>query len=232
MVFCNTKRQVDELTSDLQARGYSAEALHGDMRQEYRDWVMNQFRKGNIEILVATDVAARGLDVENIEAVFNYDLPNDEEYYVHRIGRTGRAGREGKSFTFVVGREIKKLQEIQRYIKTTIIPLKPPTLIDYEESKLGGILNLIKDSIASGGHIGYIHYIEKMLEELNLDSEDNSFASTLDISAALLKQFLNQAVSARGTNEVHQKSEEKSGARKSPRGKDVRPIRSRRGRRY
>ena len=101
LVFCNTKRMVDELTSALQGRGYFAEGLHGDMKQSQRDRVMNRFRNGKTEILVATDVAARGIDVDDVEAVFNYDLPQDDEYYVHRIGRTGRAGRTGRSFTFV-----------------------------------------------------------------------------------------------------------------------------------
>lgn len=94
---------MDELTSALQTRGYSAEALHGDMKQSERDRVMTKFRKGMIEILGATDVAARGIDVSNIEAVFNYDLPSDEEYYVHRIGRTGRAGKTGVSYSFIFG---------------------------------------------------------------------------------------------------------------------------------
>lgn len=93
LVFCNTKRKVDELTNELQGRGYFAEGLHGDMKQSQRDRVMNNFRKGKTDILVATDVAARGIDVDDVEAVFNYDIPQDDEYYVHRIGRTGRAGR-------------------------------------------------------------------------------------------------------------------------------------------
>lgn len=198
LVFCNTKRQVDELASNLQARGYSTEALHGDMRQEHRDKVMAQFRKGNIDILIATDVAARGIDVDDVEAVFNYDLPNDEEYYVHRIGRTGRAGRKGKAFTFVSGRELIKIKDIQKYIKTTIIPLKPPTLLEFEESKMDGVLESVKETILMGKHNGYTHYVEQMLENLNLESEDNSFASTLDIAAALLKQCLNLSLSKTG----------------------------------
>jgi len=103
LVFCNTKKKVDEVVMELQARGYQTEGLHGDMTQSQRDRVMDKFRRAGIEILVATDVAARGIDVEGIEAVFNYDLPRDEEYYVHRIGRTARAGRAGYAFTFVVG---------------------------------------------------------------------------------------------------------------------------------
>ena len=112
VVFCNTKKGVDELVQDLQGRGYFAEGLHGDMKQTMRDRVMRSFRNGKTEILVATDVAARGIDVDDVDAVFNYDLPQDDEYYVHRIGRTGRAGKAGMAFSFVVGREVYKLREI------------------------------------------------------------------------------------------------------------------------
>ena len=96
--FATRKKQVDELVQGLQGRGYFAEGLHGDLKQEQRDRVMRAFRTGRTDILVATDVAARGIDVDDVEAVFNYDVPQDDEYYVHRIGRTGRAGREGKAF--------------------------------------------------------------------------------------------------------------------------------------
>ena len=112
IVFCNTKKQVDELVTGLVGRGYFAEGLHGDMKQQQRDRVMNGFRKGRTDILVATDVAARGIDVDDVDVVFNYDLPQDEEYYVHRIGRTGRAGRNGLAFSFVVGREVYKLKRV------------------------------------------------------------------------------------------------------------------------
>ena len=98
MVFCNTKRQVEELVSELQLRGYMADGLHGDMKQQQRNHVMNRFKKRQIDILVATDVAARGIDVDHVEAVFNYDVPQDVEYYVHRIGRTGRAGNSGTAY--------------------------------------------------------------------------------------------------------------------------------------
>ena len=103
MVFCNTKKRVDDLVELLQGRGYFAEGLHGDLKQAQRDKVMQKFRNGTIEILVATDVAARGIDVDDIDIVFNYDVPQDEEYYVHRIGRTGRAGRSGKGLHFFRG---------------------------------------------------------------------------------------------------------------------------------
>ena len=128
VVFCNTKRQVDELVEGLKGRGYFAEGLHGDMKQQQRDRVMNGFRNGRTEILVATDVAARGIDVDDVDAVFNYDLPQDDEYYVHRIGRTGRAGKNGKAFTFITGREFYKLKDIQRYCRTKIIAKQVPSL--------------------------------------------------------------------------------------------------------
>ena len=112
------EHMVDELASELQGRGYAAEGNHGDMKQVQRDRVMKKFRNAKTDILIATDVAARGIDVDDVEAVFNYDLPQDNEYYVHRIGRTGRAGRTGKAFNFVKGKEVYKLKEIQRYCKT------------------------------------------------------------------------------------------------------------------
>lgn len=191
LIFCNTKKRVDELAANLQSRGYSAEALHGDMNQSQRDKVMAKFRKGVIEILIATDVAARGIDVDNVEAVFNYDLPNDEEYYVHRIGRTGRAGKAGRAYTFISGREIYKLREIQRYAHSTIIPTKLPSQSDVEENRVNNIFNSIK-TVASGNNLSkYVNYIEKLLEESPTAEQENDLTS-LDIAAALLKMAMGQ----------------------------------------
>ena len=120
LIFANTKRMVDEIAARLNELGYEASALHGDLTQAQRDTVMNQFRKGICEILIATDVAARGIDVSGVDAVFNYDVPEDIEYYVHRIGRTGRAGRKGRSFTLISGREIFKIRSIEKVCHTTI----------------------------------------------------------------------------------------------------------------
>lgn len=124
MIFCNTKGMTARLCERLQKAGYSAECLHGDVRQSQRDKVMNGFRKGSFEILVATDVAARGIDVDDVEAVFNYDLPDKQEFYVHRIGRTGRAKRVGVSFSFVSFRDSIRMDEIQKYTHTTPIALE------------------------------------------------------------------------------------------------------------
>ncbi len=185
LVFCNTKKRVDEVAMSLQTRGYTAEALHGDMRQNERDAVMSKFRNGDINILVATDVAARGVDVENIEAVFNYDIPNDEEYYVHRIGRTGRAGRVGVAYTFVSGRELFKLKDIQRFTKKKIKMYEPPTLFDIEESRMGRLLKKVVATIEDNNYSQYVTYIEQVAEEINESHEVN--LTTLDIAAALLK---------------------------------------------
>lgn len=187
LVFCNTKKRVDELCTSLQAMGYSAEALHGDMKQAQRDRVMNGFRKNAFDILIATDVAARGIDVDDIEAVFNYDLPSDEEYYVHRIGRTGRAGRAGKAYTFVSGRELYKLKEIQRYTKAPIIAAKPPTMLDVEEKKVTKALEDMKAAIEEGHLTRFVGYVERFLEENPIAIAEDTYVTSLDVAAAFLK---------------------------------------------
>ena len=181
IVFCNTKRKVDELIEELGSRGYSADGLHGDLKQSQRDNVMNRFRRGTIDILVATDVAARGIDVDDIDMVFNYDMPQDEEYYVHRIGRTARAGREGKAFNFVSGRDIYKLRDIQRYTKTKIERRDIPTLKDIQENYTSNMIEKIKDEIDKGELGKYEKIIQTILTE-----DYTSF----DVSAALLKLYM------------------------------------------
>lgn len=182
VVFCNTKRQVDELVEGLKGRGYFAEGLHGDMKQQQRDRVMNGFRNGRTEILVATDVAARGIDVDDVDAVFNYDLPQDDEYYVHRIGRTGRAGKNGKAFTFITGREFYKLKDIQRYCRTKIIAKQVPSLNDVANVKADKIFEKVAGMIDEDNLKPYIRMIEEKLEK-----EDYT---TLDLAAAFLRMAL------------------------------------------
>ena len=184
VVFCNTKRQVDELVLALQGRGYFAEGLHGDLKQMQRDRVMNGFRKGRTDILVATDVAARGIDVDDVEAVFNYDIPQDEEYYVHRIGRTGRAGREGKAFSLVVGKEVYKLRDIQRYCKTKIVPQPIPSIDDVTEIKADKILCQAEELMQDSDMNRLIDIIEKKVLE-----EDYT---TLDLAAGLLRMIMGE----------------------------------------
>ena len=186
LVFCNTKKQVDELTSALQGRGYFAEGLHGDLKQQQRDRVMHSFRNGRTEILVATDVAARGIDVDDVEAVFNYDVPQDDEYYVHRIGRTGRAGREGRAFTLVVGREIYKLKDIMRYCNTKVKVQPIPSLNDVTAVKADKILDRLVDTIQNEDLAKYIDMIEERLNEGDYTS--------LDIAAAFLKMSMGEDI--------------------------------------
>lgn len=147
LIFCNTKRMVDELSEHLKERGYQAEGLHGDLSQGQRDTVMNLFRGGRMDILIATDVAARGIDVDDVEAVFNYDVPDDIEYYVHRIGRTGRAGKAGRSFTLVVGREMYKIRDIERVCHTKIRERNIPSAADITSVKAEKVLAEAIDTI-------------------------------------------------------------------------------------
>ena len=182
IVFCNTKRQVDDLVQELQGRGYFAEGLHGDLKQVQRDRVMDSFRNGRTDILVATDVAARGIDVGDVEAVFNYDIPQDDEYYVHRIGRTGRAGREGKAFSLVMGKEVYKLRDIQRYCKTKIIPQAIPSLNDITEIKVEKILDQVQEVLNDTDLTKMVNIIEKKLMEEDYTS--------MDLAAALLKMSM------------------------------------------
>ena len=184
VVFCNTKKRGDELVQALQGRGYFAEGLHGDMKQSQRDRVMKGFRSGKTEILIATDVAARGIDVDDVEAVFNYDVPQDDEFYVHRIGRTGRAGRVGKAFTFVVGREVYKLKDIQRYCKTKIYAQPIPSLNDITAIRLEKVLDEIDHIIKNEDLNRMTRIIEQKLNE-----EDYT---AMDIAAAFLKQALGE----------------------------------------
>ena len=179
VVFCNTKKQVDLLVNALLGRGYFAAGLHGDMKQEQRDRLMQGFRTGKTEILVATDVAARGIDVDEVEAVFNYDLPQDDEYYVHRIGRTGRAGREGRAFSFVSGKEVYKLKEIQRYCKTKIYAQKVPSLNDVANTKMENILDDVERVIEQEDLDMMINAIEERV--------NNSEFTAMDMAAAFLK---------------------------------------------
>lgn len=183
VVFCNTKKKVDELTEELQSRGYFADGLHGDLKQSQRDTVMGKFRKGTIDILVATDVAARGIDVDDVDLVVNYDLPQDEEYYVHRIGRTARAGREGKAFSFVAGKDIYKLRDIQRYTKTKIARMDLPTLKDIEANYTSIMFEKIKREIDNGDLSKYEKNLESLLQE---------DYTSLDIAAALLKFYMSE----------------------------------------
>ena len=171
LVFCNTKKRVEWIVRNLRNRGYAADGIHGDMNQRIRDKVMNKFRNGNIEILVATDVAARGIDVPNVEMVVNYDVPQNPEYYVHRIGRTGRAGNVGYAFTFVAGKEIYNLRTIKKVTKSKIKQKKLPSYKEMDSIKNTQIMNSVKSSIEKNNLEKYVKIVESAMEE-DFDSVD------------------------------------------------------------
>ncbi|MGN1204821.1 MAG: DEAD/DEAH box helicase [Lachnospiraceae bacterium] len=169
IIFCNTKKMVDELSEKLKKRGYQAEGLHGDMTQKQRDFVMNRFKSGNLQILIATDVAARGIDVDDLEAVFNYDVPQDTEYYVHRIGRTGRAGREGLAFTFAYGRDLYRIREIERVCRTKMTEQKLPKSRQVMEIKLNQLLRTAQEEIEKSDLTKLQDQIEEKLSDYEID---------------------------------------------------------------
>jgi ATP-dependent RNA helicase DeaD len=177
IIFCNTKRMVDDLVDHLNAQGYSADRLHGDMSQMMRDRVMQKFRKSGLDFLVTTDVAAHGIDVDDVEVVFNYDLPYDGEDYVHRIGRTGRQGRSGRAISFASGREVFQIRNIERYTNMRIQRGQPPTANEVEEARTVVLLDKLRATLASGQYKRQDRLIERLLEE--------GFAST-DIASALI----------------------------------------------
>lgn len=186
LIFCNTKRMVDELTESLKGRGYFAEGIHGDLSQNQRDTVMSRFRNGSADILIATDVAARGIDVDDVEAVFNYDVPQDIEYYVHRIGRTGRAGKKGRAFTFVYGREIYKIREIEKSCKTKMKARSIPSAANITAAKAEKLLNTVMDII----HENDLDSMIKIIEQ-KMNDED---CTAMELAAAFLKQQMGEEI--------------------------------------
>ena len=182
IIFCNTKRMVDDLVDHLEGLGYQADRLHGDMTQAMRDRVMNKFRKSGLQFLVATDVAARGIDVDDVQVVFNYDLPYDPEDYVHRIGRTGRAGKSGRAISLVPYRELFQIRNIERFANVRIQRGKVPTENEVAEAKEGVFLDKLRSLLTSGEFQKQDHLVEKLMEET---------FSTNDIASALIHLLQN-----------------------------------------
>ena len=191
IVFGRTKRRVDEVSKGLEARGYKAAGLHGDLTQSRRTQIMNEFKKGKIDILVATDVAARGIDISGVTHVYNYDIPSDPDSYVHRVGRTGRAGQHGVSVTFATPNEMDYLREIEKLTKVRMLPLKPPT----EEEAFVGQMNAaeseIGDLIQKTNTDKYADMANKLLDEYE----------ATDLVAALLNETTRDNVKVKITPE-------------------------------
>src|SRR5580693_131985 len=187
LVFCSTKVMVDELDEQLHSRGYATDRLHGDLSQMQRNKVMEKFRRRAFEFLVATDVAARGLDVDDLEVVFNFDLPNDAEDYTHRIGRTARAGKSGRAVTFVSGREIYKLQSMVRFANLRIRRESVPSLDQVEEVRANAFFEKLRGMLDSGQFEKHDRMIDRLL--------DQGYAST-DICSALIHLLQGQTTPA------------------------------------
>lgn len=185
LIFCKTKRGVDELVESLVQRGYNAAGMHGDMNQNQRISTLKKFKDGNLEFLVATDVAARGIDVENISHVINYDLPQDTESYVHRIGRTGRARREGTAYTLVTPREYMQLKDIEKTTKGKIKRKEIPTVDDIFTSKYKNIIKRITKELEDGKFQKFIPLVTELEAEHNM----------IDVSAALMNLIYREELS-------------------------------------
>ncbi|MEG0912605.1 MAG: DEAD/DEAH box helicase [Oscillospiraceae bacterium] len=168
LIFCNTKKMVDELCQTLCDAGFKAVGIHGDLKQSQRQTVMNDFKRGRSNVMIATDVAARGIDVENIEAVFNYDIPQEYEYYIHRIGRTARAGREGASYTLVANRtQLMRVREIERYVKAPIEEKSVPSLESIAEKRMTTFADELLETLNDGVDDGWRSFVDELVEKGN-----------------------------------------------------------------
>ncbi|GAV23989.1 DEAD/DEAH box helicase [Carboxydothermus pertinax] len=176
IVFCRTKKRVDEVVEQLNYRGYAAKGLHGDMSQRERTQTIKSFKAGKTELLVATDVAARGLDIPEVSHVINYDIPQNPESYIHRIGRTGRAGREGKAITLITYRERKLLRAIEEAINKRLWRERLPEPVDLEEAKYRKLAKKIRDTISMGVPAAFLEMAAKLLEE---EESDQVLGATL-----------------------------------------------------
>ncbi len=217
MIFCNTKKMVDEVSSQLMQRGFMVEALHGDMKQMQRDRVMQRFRDGLINILVASDVAARGLDIDDVDVVFNYDVPTDEEYYVHRVGRTGRAQKEGLAITLVKKSEMHTLRGIIAYSKAVITAMDIPTLEKVMKARINRILQKAiasYRSISESNHVKYQNLINKII----LDYPEEG-VSAEELIYGLIMLELNNLENSQDVNQVKEepyKEERRRSKKASP----------------
>lgn len=180
IVFCRTKKRVDEVGRGLSLRGFNAELIHGDITQQKRTSVIHSFRKGQIEMLVATDVAARGLDISGVTHVYNYDITQDPESYVHRIGRTGRAGQDGMSITFVVPNEMAYLRTIEKLTQKDMMPLEPPTDREAQQGQFTQLVERMTDTIEKGNLDRYRNIAKQLLDRFEAN----------DIVSALLSESM------------------------------------------
>ncbi|SHE51045.1 DEAD/DEAH box helicase [Clostridium fallax] len=201
IIFCKTKKGVDELVGSMQARGYIVEGMHGDMTQMHRMQTLRKFKESSLDFLVATDVAARGIDVEGVTHVINYDLPQDVESYVHRIGRTGRANKEGTAYSLVTPKEYTMLKQIQKVTKSNIQRKTVPTVDEIFSNKFQGMMDKIKSTIETEDFSKFL--------PMALELDENY--SLVDVAAALMKiHFDKEAVMDYSTNALESPSMEET----------------------
>lgn len=219
IVFVRTKRRADEVTEALKKRGYAAEGIHGDLSQAKRDSVIRQFKENTIDILVATDVAARGLDISGVTHVYNFDMPQDPESYVHRVGRTGRAGRTGMATTFVISREMGQLRDIERLIRRRIRRRAVPTLSEVIEGNQREAIASLRSTAAEAGLEAYRETAEELLNEFD----------SISLVAAAVKLLTKQpdVTPVRITEEKPNFRKKRSSGRRSGREGGDRPRRER-----
>lgn len=179
IIFCRTRREVDELGEVLQLRGYQAETLHGELNQPSRDRVMNRFRSGQADLLIATDVAARGLDIDQVTHVINYDIPWDAESYIHRIGRTGRAGRSGEAITLISPRERWQLRTIERQINAPIKPARLPSAADIAHRRRELFKDNLRKTLEEGNSDGFLMTVEELVNEGDFDATQVAAATMM-----------------------------------------------------
>lgn len=212
IIFCRTKRRVDEISKGLEMRGYSAEGIHGDLSQQKRMSVLKSFKSGRVDYLVATDVAARGLDVSGVTHVYNYDIPQDPESYVHRIGRTGRAGKEGMSVTFITPNEMGYLRTIEELTRTKITNLRPPTSAEAYRGQVKASVEQIGEIVSDSKNLDrYEEAANYLLEQYSAE----------DLAAAFLKTMVKDPneVPVKITPERPLPSKGKGGKRNYSKGK-------------
>lgn len=201
IVFCRTKNDANDLVGKLNDRGYDAEGLHGDISQNYREVTLKRFKARKINVLVATDVAARGIDVNDLSHVINYSIPQEAESYVHRIGRTGRAGKEGTAITFITPQEYRRLLQIQRIVKTEIRKERVPEVKDVIQAKKFRLMEELNTILAEGNYDNFKDFAKELLNGEN----------ALDIVSALLKHAYDDILDENSYNEISEVRLEKSG---------------------
>ena len=201
IVFCRTKNDANDLVGKLNDRGYDAEGLHGDISQNYREVTLKRFKAKKINVLVATDVAARGIDVNDLSHVINYSIPQEAESYVHRIGRTGRAGKEGTAITFITPQEYRRLLQIQRIVKTEIRKERVPEVKDVIQAKKFRLMEELNGILAEGNYDNFKDFAKELLNG----------EQALDLVAALLKHAYDDILDENNYNEISEVKLEKSG---------------------